>query len=846
MSLREYVGKRKFDQTPEPAPSSTEPAQKTEGRYYIQRHEATRLHYDFRLEIGGTLKSWAVPKGPPQAPLAKALAMHVEDHPLDYGEFEGNIPKGNYGAGSVMLWDKGTFELLGTGTAEEQLARGDLKFRLHGQKAKGEFALVRMKGRGKGNEWLLIKKKDEFADPDYDIEQHAYSVKTGRTQEEIVQNLPPKKKQSAVRKKRAAGLRPDNLEGARKAEMPQSLEPMKAAASENAPAGPNWIFEVKWDGVRALCYIEDGRLRMCSRSGMSYDRQYPELSVLPHQVAATTAILDGEIAVLDEHGRSDFGLIQSRIHQTDPNSIAHLARKTPVKLFVFDLLYWDGYDLRNVPLIERKRALAAILTPNDRILLSDHFGVPGDQMLEAARQMGLEGIMAKQTGSKYESKRSNCWLKIKITGRQEFVICGYTRGERDTFASLVLGMHDDGELVWVGNVGTGFDDRTLRDLYRRLKPLETTQPPFRTKPAMLREAVWVEPRLVCECKFSEWTRDGRLRAPVFLGLRNDKPAVEVEPEASAEGFETRAKEVTRRINGHSIRFSNLDKVWFPKDRISKRDVLRYYEAVAEYLLPHLKDRPLSLKRYPNGIHEDFFFQKNIPETYPGWLRIEPIASEHRGEDIRFVVADDVATLLYLTNLGCIDQNPWMSRVQSLEYPDYILIDLDPVECPFSKIVEAMRLVKQALDEVGLMGYPKTTGGDGMHVFIPIEPRYTYEQARSFAEVISHLVLAEKPDLFTTPRSVDKRKKNRVYFDYMQLSFGKTIAAPYVVRAYDGAPVAAPLTWDEVKPGLRPDQFHLKNAVNRFREVGDLFQPVLEKPQKLEPALKKLQKLVSED
>jgi bifunctional non-homologous end joining protein LigD len=618
---------------------------------------------------------------------------------------------------------------------------------------------------------------------------------------------------------------------------------MTAFAAERPPGGSNWLYEIKWDGVRALCFIDGGSIRMLSRTGNSYDRQFPELAVVPHQLAAESAILDGEIAVLNGKGLSDFGLIQPRIHQTDANSIAHLARKTPVKLFVFDLLYWDGYDLRGAPLVERKRALQAILTPNERVQVSDHFEVSGDQMLEAARQMGLEGIMAKQRDSRYDSRRSNCWLKIKITGRQEFVICGYTHGERDTFSSLVLGVHEGDELVWVGNVGTGFDDKTLRDLWKRLQPLVTTKSPFKRKPAMLREATWVEPSLVCECKFTEWTKDRKLRAPVFIGLRGDKPAEETVRESGGPLFPAKAKELSLELDGRVIRFTNLDKVWYPKERCTKRDVLNYYDQVAEFILPHLRDRPLSLKRYPNGIKEDFFFQKNIPESYPDWLRIEPIPSEHRGEDIRFVVADDRSTLLYLTNLGCVDQNPWMSRVQSLDCPDYVLIDLDPVECAFSKIIEATLLVKDVLEEIGMKGYPKTTGGDGMHVFVPIEPRYTYDQARGFAEIVSQLTLARKPDLFTTPRSVDKRKKNRVYFDYMQLSFGKTIAAPYVLRAYDGAPVATPLDWDEVRPGLTPDQFNITNAVARFRERGDLFRPVLEKPQKLERALKTIEKML---
>lgn len=844
MSLKEYARKRKFENTPEPAPAALQPSERTQGRLFIQRHDATRLHYDLRLEIGGTLKSWAVPKGPSQVALSKQLAMHVEDHPLSYGDFEGNIPKGNYGAGSVMLWDAGTFEVLKDGDGEAQLARGDLKFRTNGQKMKGEFALVLMKGRGKGNEWLLIKKQDDFADPDFDIETLAYSVKTGRSQEEIAQDLAPKKKK-ATSKKKPAGLQPEDLPNAKKASMPQHVEPMLASLTDRPPDGLKWVYEIKWDGVRAICYVEEGRIRMLSRNGNSFDRQYPELSVIPHQLAAETAILDAEIAVLDEQGRSRFSLIQPRIHQTNANEVAHLARKSPAKMFAFDLLYWNGYDLRNTPLIDRKRALTAIVTPSDRIQVSEHFQVKGEEILEAARQMGLEGVIAKESTSKYEPRRSRCWLKLKVTGQQEFVICGYTHGERTTFSSLVLGVYDEGKLNYVGCVGTGFNDQTLAQIWKKLKPLETTRNPFGERIDVLRKVTFVQPKLLCEVKFTEWTPDGRLRAPVFLGLRDDKAPEEATREALPDEprFPKSKKEVSLTIDGKSLKFTNLDKIWYPKDGFTKRDVLSYYDAVADIMVPHLAGHPLSLKRYPNGIHEDFFFQKDMPDGSPSWLRIEPIHSEHRGEPIRYVVADDRATLLYLTNLGCIDQNPWMSRIETLDYPDYILIDLDPQECSFEKILDAMRLVKEVLDEIGLQGYPKTTGGDGMHVFVPVEPKYTYEQARTFAEILSQVVIGLRPELFTTPRSVSKRRKGRVYFDYLQISSAKTIAAPYVTRAYDGAPVATPLDWDEVRHGLKPGTFNITNAVARFQEVGDLFAPVLKNRQKLEPALKKLAKLI---
>jgi bifunctional non-homologous end joining protein LigD len=617
---------------------------------------------------------------------------------------------------------------------------------------------------------------------------------------------------------------------------------MKAIVADRVPRGEDWLFEVKWDGVRAVAFLDNEEVHLQSRTGLRCERQYPELAVMPHHIAASQAVLDGEIAVLNPKGVSQFHLIQPRIANTDPNTIAHLVRSTPVIYFVFDLLYLDGYDLRGVALDKRRELLQLVLTPGPTIRISDAFPGAGEALLEAARENGLEGIVAKHASSTYESRRSREWQKIKIVTEQEFVIGGFTepQGERDHFGALVLGVHKDGELHWVGNVGTGFDQKLLANLYGRLEPLITKKCPFTPRPKPDKGMTWVKPELVCQVKYANWTPDDRLRAPVFVGLRNDvqAPAVvrEVAMEPSGEMLPGSPKESTLTIDGHVLKFTNLGKPYYPDDGVTKRDVLNYYAAIADLILPHLKDRPLSLKRYPNGIKEQFFFQKDTPDSYPGWLRTERI------DEINYVFAGDRASLLYLVNLGCIDQNPAMSRSGSLDHPDFILIDLDPQECSYDLIVEAALLVKSLLDKIGLEGYPKTTGGDGMHVYIPIEPVYSFEEARTFAELISRLVTHEKPHLFTTPRTVAKRQKGRVYFDYLQIGQSKTIAAPYVLRAYEGAPVATPLEWAELIPGLNPKQFNIHNARERFRQKGDLFRGVLDRPQNLHDALPRVEKL----
>ncbi len=866
MALEEYSRKRKFSTTPEPKPEAAtrEPEEKAL-LFCVQRHDASRLHYDFRLEVDGVLASWAVPKGPSMDPARKPLAVHVEDHPYDYARFEGNIPEGNYGGGSVMLWDIGTYELLGDATAADQIKRGDFKFALHGHKLNGSFAIVRMKPRpgskDTGREWLLIKKPDEFAVAGWNVEDYARSVLTQRTQEQI-----------------AAGYDPPDLnaiKGAKKSAMPKHVEPMMATLASAPPPGNDWAYEVKWDGVRALCFVDDGKLYIESRTGNRCEQQYPELDGLPRAIHAKQAILDGEIVAMDEKGRGRFELIQHRI-SVKGSAIQKLAQDNPVTLILFDLLYLDGYDLRGAGLADRKAQLERIVTETDRFKVSKVFATEGEQMLEAARQLGLEGLVAKDPASVYESgRRSRSWWKVKVVDEQEFVIAGYTKGEREYFGALVLGVNEGKKLRHAGQVGTGFDQATMKAIHARMKPLISNKCPLDPAPR-IKDVIWLEPALVCEVRFLEWTHDHMLRAPVFLGLRDDKPAREVvreepvkvkaptknattkgakavlssEPAAdkvhrnSAQAMEATqlsGKEAVVEVDGHQLKFTNLNKIYYPAQKYTKRDVIEFYDRVSSFLLPHLRDRPLSLKRYPNGIDADYFFQKDTPEYYPDWIQREPIL-EHEARDRQkektnhYVIANNRATLLYLANLGCIDQNPWLSRIGSLDNPDWVLIDLDPVECPFDQIVEAAQIVHHLLERFKLRGYAKTTGGDGLHVYIPLEPVYTFDQARSFAEILATLAAHESPDLFTTPRSVNKRKKGRVYFDWMQIGTGKTVAAPYVLRAYEHAPVATPLDWKEVKRGLKPVDFHIRNAVERFEKVGDLFAPVLAGGQRIEDAL----------
>ncbi len=817
MALDDYSRKRDFASTPEPRARL---ATSGGSRFVVQRHQARRLHYDLRLEIDGVLKSWAVPKGPTLDPKLKRLAVHVEDHPLEYGSFEGTIPAGNYGAGVVTVWDTGTYEILGDLPAHQQLERGDLKFRLHGDKLMGHFALVRIRSSA-NNEWLLLKKPDFAAQRGWDAEDHLQPV-------------------------RSVGVGLSNIPEAKAVPMPERLEPMLATLARAVPEGSEWVYEVKWDGFRGLCFLKEQELRILSRNGNLLNAQFPELLQLPQSISANTAILDSEIVAFDPDGRPSFSLMQQR---TGFVPSADRVR-TPVTLVAFDLLYLNGYDLRDVPLSQRQKLLRSIIRTSPNLRMSESFSGRGQEVLNAVRELGLEGIVAKRLDSKYESGRSRCWIKVKFSSQQEFVICGFTKTRRKPFSSLVLGCYDGSSLVWAGNVGTGFTDAMLADIHVGLKTCVSEQYPF-THNVEIPDVTWVAPRIVCSVRYTGWGADNHLRAPVFVGLRPDLDARDCVRQSlllvrrqSNVAFLPKDKAATTvEVDGRPLKFTNLNKVFYPGEGYTKRDVIDYYHEVAPLLIPHLAGRPLSLKRYPNGIGGEYFFQKDAAESFPSWLCTESITDSKEAPSKRMVICNDEATLLYLANLGCIDQNPWFSRVGTLDCPDFIVLDLDPYHCAFDRIIEAAQLVRRKLTELELEGYPKTTGGDGMHIYLPIAAIYSYEQARMFAEIIARLVIGERPDLFTTPRTVAQRKKGMVYFDYLQMAWGKTISAPYVLRAYKGAPIATPLRWTEVIKGLSPLDFTLSNVRSRFDHLGDIFSPVLSNLQRLEPSMQRLESLV---
>lgn len=865
MALKEYRRKRQFDRTPEPpgAPSPT-PTPGRAGRFVVQKHQARRLHYDFRLEIEGVLKSWAVPKGPSMNPADKRLAMMTEDHPLAYADFEGIIPEGNYGAGSVMVWDQGTFGWSETSSPSEQLARGNLKFFLQGEKLRGSFDLVRLQRGEKGNEWLLIKRRDAHLDPDWDIAAHDGSVLSGRSLDEIAAQAMPRLQ--------TARVEPGALAGAHKAPLPKTLAPMLATLAAEAFSRPEWLFELKWDGVRALAWVREAKLVLRSRTGRDISAQFPELALLPQQLVAGSAILDGEIVVLDARGRGDFESLQERLGVSRPG--AAVLRRWPVTYYVFDLLYLDGYDLRKVRLEERKRLLRQALVPQNPIRYCDHQAEKGRELFALARQAGMEGIIGKQARSPYVSGRSPQWRKFKVTQELDAVIGGYTapRGGRLHFGALLVGLYAGRELVHIGGVGSGFTPKEQERIAARLRRLERKRCPFSQPPETPEPAVWVEPHLVARVRFASWTQERRLRQPVFVGLRRDAqpedcvletaPAAAPVPEQppaivgqvlrsgqaiERELFRGRADNAILELDGRPLHLSNLNKIYFPEDGYTKRDLLAYYYRIADLLLPYLKERPLVLRRYPDGIHGQAFFQKEVGEDAPEWMPTAEVFSEERGQPTRYFLVGDRAGLLYLVNLGCIDHNPWASRLPDLEHPDYVWFDLDPADdTPFSTVVDVARHLDRTLRALGLQAGIKTSGATGMHLYLPVQPRYSFEQVRTFAEVVARLVAWENPEQVTQERAVAKRSRGKVYIDCFQNARGRPLAAPYVVRAQPRAPVSTPLLPGELRKGLKPERFTLRTVLARLERRGDLWTGLHEQEQQLEQATERLRQRLARE
>ena len=867
-SLKEYHRKREFEVTPEPRGSlAPEPAERA--RFVVQKHDATRLHYDFRLEIDGVLKSWAVPKGPSLNPDDKRLAMETEDHPLDYGSFEGVIPKGNYGAGPVMVWDAGYFEP--GGDIHAMLQKGDLKFTLHGKKLKGEFALVRIKSPQdpKGKPWLMIKHRDEAADPHWRIDQHDGSVLTGRTLAEIEAGI----EGSGGRNP----LDPASLDGARRAPIPSEVRPMLATLADKPFSDPDWLFEIKWDGVRALAWIRDGKLELRSRTARTVTSIYPELQRLPESLARHTLLLDGEIVALDSSGRSDFGRLQNRMNVAKPSP--ELVRSTPVIFYFFDVLYCDGYDLRHVALIDRKDFLRALLGDDTRESLfrfSDHQLEHGKELFEAAKEQGLEGILAKYTRSVYSEARGPDWLKIKITRDLEAVIGGYTdpRRSREFLGALLVGLYRGESLEFIGGVGTGFDSDKLQEIYDRIREYVEKECPFHVTPKTSEPAHWLRPELVAKVKFANWTHDEHLRAPVFVAIEDDRapedcrfeneratsaakvrahvreaparPAAQ-EREAPDESsdierelLENKAESLTLEFGGRRVKLTHLNKVYFPEGGYTKRMLLAYYARVAPLMLPFLRDRPLVLRRYPDGITGEAFFQKDVGRGAPDWIDTATVYSDERGAEMQYFVANDLAALLYLTNLGCIDHNPWSSRRDDLDHPDYVFFDLDPSDgTAFATVVEVGRAVLDVLARTGLRVYIKTSGATGLHIYLPLEQGYTYEQVRTFGSIVGRLAAASVPELVTQERIVAKRKPGTVLIDAEQNAYGRPLATVYSVRAFPGAPVSTPIAPRELRPSLKPSALNITTVPPELKTRQELWSDFWENPQDLAPALERL-------
>ncbi len=840
--LEAYRAKRSAGDTPEPlgklrghATGAADDALRP-GLFVVQKHAARNLHYDLRIEVDGVLKSWAVPRGPSFDPADKRFAVETEDHPIEYADFEGVIPAGNYGAGAMIVWDRGLcVPKIDHGEGFEE---GKLLFELRGYTLRGLWTLVKTKGP---KEWLWIKERDSLAS-DKDVDDlGAESVFSGLTVEELRNGHSKAAEIRAELKRLGAPEQPVD---------PETVKVMLAELSREAFSRPGWIFELKYDGYRLLAAKDKDEsarggarrkrpraARFFLRSGTDQTVSFPDLARALRALPFDSLVIDGEVVVLDEDAKPSFERLQKRGRISRPLDAEQAAIRLPATYYAFDLLGFCGFDLRSLPLTERKKILQRVLPHAGPLRFADHVEERGEELYAGVRGLGLEGVMAKKADARYVAGRSPHWLKMRADRTGDYVIIGFTppKGGRTGFGALHLAEFDGPRLVYAGRVGSGFSDARLREMHARLEADRRPEPAVAGARAEAKtpDDVWVEPRIVIEVRYTDITESGQLRFPVFLRERTDK-RVEDCVRHSAAPPPTEVVEPAEAAPRPEVALSNLDKVYWPEDGYTKGDMIDFYRAVAPWLLPYLEARPIMLDRYPDGIHGKNFYQKHAPDFVPEWIRTETIWSEGDGSETEYFIVDDVETLLYLANLGAIPLHVWASRLETLQAPDWAILDLDAKEAPFTYVVKVAQAIHELCESIELPCFAKTSGATGLHVLIPLGGKCTYGQSRQLAEVIARLISSELDQLCTIARAVAKRK-GRVYLDFLQNGYGKVLVAPFAVRPRPGATVSTPLAWDEVAEDLDPGAFTIKTVVPRLEKMGDPLSPVLE----LEPDLTRI-------
>ena len=834
--LAPYRAKRALERTPEPAGShSPTPWEERGGLFVVHKHAARRLHFDLRLEMEGVLRSWAVPKGPSYDMADKRLAVLVEDHPLEYGDFEGLIPEGNYGAGAVIVWDRGRWVPIEDPVAG--LAKGKLLFELRGVKLHGKWTLVKLKKGEK--DWLLIKERDTYASAPPPPEE---SVLSGLTVEDLEAGRTP-----------ADGIR-EELErlGAPRGEVRGETAPLMLAETRDTPfSDPAWLFELKLDGYRLLAERGKGPAHLYSRNGNDLASSFPEVTRAVGALPLDRVLLDGEVVAVDEAGRPSFQRLQQRAKLTRALDVRRAAVENPVTFYAFDLLAAEGYDLRPLPLRTRKELLRKLLPPAGLIRFLEDFPGDGEVLYQQVRKLGLEGILAKRADSPYRAGRSPSWLKIRTRRSDDFVVVGFTtpKGGRTGLGALLLGQYVEGDLVYTGRAGSGFTGVQLSEVRAELDQIRRPDAPCGGPVPKEKGITWTEPRLVCEVEFTEWTDEGLLRQPVFLRFRDDKRPEECIGVAGQRGGETAEEEedpipapsASPRAGSadRKVPFSNLQKVFWPDEGFTKGDLVEYYRSISPWILPYLIDRPVVLTRYPDGVKGKSFFQKDAPGFVPDWIRTERMWSEQAEREIDYFICDDEAGLLYLANLATIPLHVWASRTASLDRPDWCVLDLDPKDAPFSDVIRVAQTTHALCEDIGLPNYVKTSGSSGLHVLIPLGGQCRYAEARGLAELLARVIVAQLPEITTLTRQVSRRG-GKVYIDYLQNGAGRLLVAPFSVRPLPGAPVSMPLRWNEVNSRLDIRQYTIQNAVARMARLkSDPLREVVTQSPDLTAAIERL-------